>query len=146
MPKAVESLTRAERSLLSNRFYVAKSRAAKENIPFIWDSLDVYLRDVMFLADSDYSPNTYRISYKKDELKPGKLGYCLKTMTIKASAKMEKRAAKDEKKKEPKTVEDLKHLYPDLTAQLVERLMTPSLEGDEKLLESDYANAEELNR
>ncbi len=141
MPKAVESLTRAERATMSNRFQVAKSRAAKERVSFAWDTIDEYLQDVMSLADEDYSPDTHRVSHTRSELKTGKLGYCLKTMSVTASDKMKKRAIKDESKKEPKTVEALEQRYPDLTAQLVERLMTPSLEGDEKLLDSDYANA-----
>ncbi len=130
MPKAVESLTRAERALLSNRFQVSKSRAAKEQVSFAWNSLEEYLRDVLSLADEDYSPDTHRVSYTRAELKPGKLGYCRKTMSVTASDKMKKRALKDESKKAPKTVEALEQRYPDLTAQLVERLMTSSLEGE----------------
>lgn len=76
-------LSKEERSVLANRFFVTKSRAKKEGAAFLWPTLADWLEDIDKLAPQDFSPDTYRINYDLTK----HIEYSARTISFSGSAK-----------------------------------------------------------
>lgn len=81
---ATAPLSKEARNALSNRFFVAKSRAREKNIPFVWDGFSDWWADFETICPPDFDYKAWRIVYDMGVAKE----YSLRTMRLSHGAKM----------------------------------------------------------
>ncbi|MFZ1291719.1 MAG: hypothetical protein WAR79_16605 [Melioribacteraceae bacterium] len=77
-------LPKEARNALSNRFFVAKSRAKEKNIPFVWDGFSDWWADFEEVCPPDFDYKAWRIVYDLGFAKE----YSPRTMRLQRGSKM----------------------------------------------------------
>lgn len=130
---ATVPLSKEARNALSNRFFVAKSRAKADNILFVWGGFADWWADFETICPPDFDYKAWRIVYDMGIAKE----YSPRTMRLSHGAKMRMRVTEKSVKLTEAPIADLdKRVI--LAAELSMRLLayTPGTSFQEILRES----------